>query len=188
MKLVVGLGNPGLKYKNTRHNIGFMILDKLAENNVAAINKKKFNSKYCELLIRGEKMVLIKPMTYMNKSGDSLIQWKNFYKVHANDILVIYDDMDMELGNLKIKPKGGYAGHKGLGSIVESTGTKEIPRMKIGIGKPDHPKMNPADYVLQKFNKEEVEKIKPVIDRAADAAEEFSYKSLDDIMTKYNTP
>ncbi|UMZ75272.1 aminoacyl-tRNA hydrolase [Natranaerofaba carboxydovora] len=186
MNLIVGLGNPGVKYKETRHNVGFMVVEEVAKRNEEKIDQSKYKSIYGQVLIENEKAFLIKPMTYMNKSGESLIQWKNFYKIENKNILVIYDDMDMEEGKIKIKPQGGAGGHRGLASIINCLGSEQIPRLKIGIGKPKPP-IQPSDYVLQKFNDEELEVIKQVIGQAARAAEEFCYKPLEDIMTKYNS-
>lgn len=186
MKLIIGLGNPGKKYEKTRHNVGFMVVDKLAQDKGESLDKTKFKSLYEEMRIEGEKVILIKPLTYMNKSGESLALWKEYYKVEDSDILVIYDDMDLDSGKMKVKPRGSPGGHRGMASIINLLGTREIPRLKIGIGKPLKNGEEPSSYVLQKFTAGEVEEINRVIEDAARAAEEFCCRPLNEIMTKYN--
>lgn len=149
MKLIVGLGNPGKDYENTRHNIGFMIID----NYVGSVNwKEKYNALYIEQIINGEKIVFVKPLTYMNLSGNSVIQFVNFYKIAPGDIIVIQDDLDLPLGKVRIKNNSSSGGHNGIKSIIDRLGTNSFIRIKIGISNTIY---DTKDYVLGKFNKEE---------------------------------
>ncbi|MBR1413704.1 MAG: aminoacyl-tRNA hydrolase [Bacilli bacterium] len=149
MKLIVGLGNPGKDYENTRHNIGFMVID----NYVGSVNwKEKYNALYTEQIINGEKIVFVKPLTYMNLSGNSVIQFVNFYKIAPGDIIVIQDDLDLPLGKVRIKNNSSSGGHNGIKSIIDRLGTNSFIRIKIGISNTIY---DTKDYVLGKFNNEE---------------------------------
>jgi len=151
LKLIVGLGNPGEKYTNTRHNIGFIAIDKF--------HKKKFSDiswqqKYNAYFIKTKDLLLLKPLTYMNNSGKALINFVNFYKILIEDILIVFDDMDLEFGKIRFRKKGSSGGHRGVASIINSLKTENIQRIKIGIGRPSL-SQDPANYVLQKFSKKE---------------------------------
>ena len=135
MKMIVGLGNPGAEYAQTRHNVGFMLVDKLASDLKVDVTKKKFNALMAECQIKGEKIILVKPQTYMNLSGDAVGPLARWYKINPSDIMVIYDDMDLPLGKLRIRPFGGTGGHNGMKSLIAALGTEKFPRMRIGIGR-----------------------------------------------------
>jgi PTH1 family peptidyl-tRNA hydrolase len=164
----VGLGNPGLRYKKTRHNVGFQILERLAESENIFINKKKFDSIYGEGTIEDERVFLLKPLTYMNLSGRAVFRFREYFDIDYGDIIVIHDDLDLDLGRLKIQLDGGDGGHRGIHSIIFETGTNDFIRIRIGIGRP--PSFQNADfYVLRNFESEEKEIIKGVMERAKDA-------------------
>jgi len=154
MYLIAGLGNPGQQYAGTRHNIGFMMLDHFAEKNDLTFTDSKWKALVSKAVVWDESVVLLKPQTFMNLSGMAVAQAVNFYKLQPANIIVIHDDLDMEFGRLKIVSGGGDGGHKGIRSIIEHLGTKNFPRIKIGIGRPPTP-VPPDKYVLSKFNSEE---------------------------------
>ncbi len=158
MKLIIGLGNPGKEYQNTRHNVGFMVLDNYLKN----VNwKEKYNSLYFEIIENEEKIIFLKPQTFMNLSGNSVLNFVNFYKIDIKDILVISDDLDMELGSFKIKTNSSAGGHNGLKSIISCLNTENFYRLKIGIS---HDKnTDTKDYVLGNFSKKELEILEGVI-------------------------
>ncbi len=183
MYIIAGLGNPGKEYTGTRHNVGFDTLDYLAEKYNVKINKLKFNSVYGEVSINGEKVMLVKPVTYMNRSGIAIDEIVKFYKIPVENLIVIYDDIDIPVGTLRIRPQGSPGTHNGMKSIIQHVGTN-FPRIRIGIGR--NPDMDLADYVLQRFNKEDRDIILSIIDRAADAAIEIVENNVDNAMQKYN--
>ena len=152
MKLIVGLGNPGKEYKNTRHNIGYMFLDYVTNKHEFNVNKK-FNAMEYETIIDGEKVLFIKPLTFMNLSGEAVIKYVNFYKLNSDDVLVIQDDLDMETGKYKLMYNRGDGGHNGIKNIIFNLGTREFLRLKIGISKTN---IDTKDYVLGKFSKVEL--------------------------------
>ena len=173
MKLIIGLGNPGNEYKWTRHNVGFEAIDKLAYDFNINVNKNKFKAIYGEGIIHGEKVLLIKPLTYMNLSGECVRDFLNFYKdIELSDILVICDDINLPLGSIRIRKKGSDGGQNGLKNIIYQLGSDSFPRLRIGIGqKPPH--FTLANFVLSKFNKDEEEYIVKGITNATDAIEIF---------------
>ena len=138
MYLVIGLGNPEAEYSKTRHNMGFNTINKIAQQYNIEINKNKFQGLYESAVIEGKKVILVKPQTYMNLSGNCVKEIADFYKVQKEEILVIYDDMDIEPGKIKIRKKGSGGGHNGMKSIIQMLGTEEFPRIRIGIGRPEH--------------------------------------------------
>ncbi|MDH3391926.1 MAG: aminoacyl-tRNA hydrolase [Desulfobulbaceae bacterium] len=158
MYLIAGLGNPGQQYAGTRHNVGFMALDHLARKNNLAFADSKWKALVAKALLWSESVVLLKPETFMNLSGASVAQAAHFYKLQPSDIIVIHDDLDLEFGRIKIVSGGGDGGHKGIRSIIEHLGTKDFPRIKIGIGRPPAPVL-PEKYVLGKFESDEKELI-----------------------------
>ncbi len=184
MKLIVGLGNPGKKYEATRHNVGFMAIDALADKFNVKVNKAKFKGLYGEARIGTEKVYFLKPETYMNLSGESIRAMIDFFKIDVDDVYVIYDDMDLEVGQLKIKPGGGSGGHNGLKSIEAHLGTKKYKRFRIGIGKDKN--MLVVDYVLGRFGKREKKEIDRVIEIVCDAVSDMDRLDFNGIMTKYN--
>ncbi len=172
MKLIIGLGNPGLEYAVTRHNMGFMVLDSFAaKHNLAFYLESKFKGMITPIILNGNKALLLKPMTYMNLSGESVLKVMQFYKIKVEDILVISDDLDSHLGRVRIRDKGSSGGHNGLKSIANSIKTEEYKRIKLGIDR--HPQIPVIDWVLKKFTNEEVDLIKPSIEQAVLAIEDF---------------
>lgn len=184
MKLVVGLGNPGADYVNTRHNIGFQLLDFIAANKGLSFNKEKFNASYCEYNVAGEKVILIKPLSYMNLSGGVVAKFVSFYKISAKDILVIHDDLDMSLGRVKIVHNSSSGGHNGIKDIERCLGTKEYVRLKIGIAKDKS--VDTKDYVLGSFSVEEKQVLLEDYKKMVDIVEDFCLLDLDRLMCKYN--
>ena len=185
MKLIVGLGNPGREYENTRHNIGFRFLDHFAEQQGILINKNKFNGDYIKTRIFGEDVILLKPLCYMNLSGEVVFQYINYFKVNVDDILVISDDLDLYIGNYKLKSKGSAGGHNGLKSIEHHLDTQDYKRLKIGIS--NNKLISTKDYVLGKFSKDEEEELKkmyPIID---EILEKFIVEDFYTLVSKYNT-
>lgn len=180
MKLIVGLGNPGKEYENTRHNVGFMALD----NYLGEVDfKTKDNYAFYEKNINNEKVLFLKPMTYMNESGQAVRKVVDYYKIELEDILVIYDEMDFEVGELKIKKSGSSAGHNGIKSIIKNLGTEEFKRIRIGISKP---KGDVVDFVLGKFSKEDKEKIKKTLDIVNNIIDDYLVVDFEKLMSKYN--
>ncbi|MDD2489842.1 MAG: aminoacyl-tRNA hydrolase [Bacilli bacterium] len=184
MKLIVGLGNVGKKYQNTKHNIGFMVLDRVTEKLGLEFNQKKFGGLYVETVIEGEKIIFLKPQNYINLSGEVLKKYIDYFKVKTSDILVINDDIDLPIGKYKLKIRGGTAGHNGLKSIEENLGTKNYKRLRIGISK--NSKIDTKKYVLSSFSVNE----KKIIDEVLTAAVYIvlDYLELDFLilMNKYN--
>lgn len=185
MYLIVGLGNPGKEYENTRHNMGFKVLNKLSEKYNIPITKSKFNGKYGTGIIENEKVVLLEPQTYMNLSGDAIKPMLDFYKVAPSNVLVIYDDIDVEPGNIKIRMKGGPGTHNGMKSVVKELGTEEFPRVRVGIGQPII-KLAMVDYVIGYVPEEELKILNEGIDKAEQAVEEILKSGLNYAMNKFN--
>ena len=183
MKLIVGLGNKGNEYNNTRHNVGFMAIDEYLKTYNLELNKSKFDGLYCETNINGEKIILLKPQKYMNLSGDVIIKYINYFKIDINDILIIHDDMDLSIGTFKIRYKGGPGGHNGLKNIAANLKTDEYKRIRIGISKNN---INMIDYVLGKFNNEELVKLNNVIQIMPNIINDFVTLSFENLMNKYN--
>ncbi len=183
MYIIAGLGNPGKEYTGTRHNVGYESLDCLAEKYNTKLNKLKFNSVYGEITINGEKVMLVKPVTYMNRSGIAIDEIMKFYKIPVENLIVIYDDIDIPVGTLRIRPNGSPGTHNGMKSIIQHVGTN-FPRIRIGIGR--NPQMDLADYVLQRFSKDDAEKIHPIMEKAVEAAIEIIKSNVDTAMQKYN--
>ena len=190
MILIIGLGNPEEKYKNTRHNIGFRIVDEFAKtNSFPKFNlSKKFNSLISENVFNNKKIILAKPQTFMNESGKAVRALTNFYKIKTSDLVIIHDDMDLLLGKIKIIKSRGTAGHKGVESVVKEIGAKDFIRFRIGTQTQKGKPRRPVKFVLQKFNKEEEKIIKKVIKKTAEAIETFLEKGLEKTMNEYNCP
>ena len=183
MKLIVGLGNPGLEYQNTRHNIGFYYLD-LFTGKLDINYKEKFKGLYIKTKINNEDVIFLKPQTYMNLSGESVIKFVNYYKINIEDILVIHDDLDIDLGRIKLKDNGSSGGHNGIKSIIENIQSENFKRLKIGISK--NKDYDTKDYVLGKFNKEELEVIKGNETKILDILNDYFKLPFIDLMSKYN--
>lgn len=184
MKLIVGLGNPGKEYENTRHNVGFMVMDRLADVLNVSISSSKFKGEYVKLKYNGEDIILLKPMTYMNSSGESVIQVMKYFKIDVNDLLVIYDDLDMPVGKLRLRENGSAGGHNGMKSIIAHVGTQSFKRIRVGIDK--HPRIKVVDYVLGHFNKDEQPLIDEGIENAVKAIETYLQKDFTAAMNAYN--
>ncbi len=184
MKLIVGLGNPGVRYDNTRHNAGFMVMDRLAQKAGVSIDKEKFEGKYAKTKIKGEDVIFLKPETFMNNSGFSLRACMDFFKIPASDILVIYDDMDLPVGKIRLRQKGSAGGHNGVKSVITCALTNEFDRIRVGIGR--DPQIPIVNYVLSKFRADEKEDLEKAIDEAADAAWYSIDHSFPDTMNRYN--
>lgn len=185
MFVVIGLGNPGKDYTNTRHNVGFDTLDKLSKRNNIVLNKIKFKAVYGEGKIGDEKVLLVKPQTYMNNSGISVREITQFYKVPIQNVIVIVDDIDIDFAAIRIKSKGSAGSHNGLKSIIYHIQNDEFPRVKIGIGK-KYENQDLADFVLSRFSKDERIDIETSILTAAEAVENIICEGIDSSMNKYN--
>ena len=183
--LLIGLGNPGREYRDNRHNVGFMLIDRLAVRLDARGMKVQSKAIVTTATYQERKLILAKPQTYMNLSGHSAQGLLNFYKIPVENMIVAHDDLDLPFGIIRIRPKGGPGGQKGMASTIEQLGTNGFPRLRIGIGRPPG-RMDPAAYVLQNFSKEEMRTLSELIDRAADAALEFVVSGVNMAMNKYN--
>ncbi|MDI6770549.1 MAG: aminoacyl-tRNA hydrolase [Anaerolineales bacterium] len=183
--LIVGLGNPGREYRENRHNIGFMLVDQLALKLETRFTRLQSKSLVSSAIYRGNKIILAKPQTYMNLSGQSVQGLLRFYKLPLTNLLIAHDDLDLPPGTIRIRPDGGSAGQKGMASILERLGTDEFPRLRLGIGRPPG-QMQAPDYVLQDFSAAEMTVISETLDRAADAALTFVMEGLDAAMNKFN--
>jgi len=186
MYFIVGLGNPGLQYENTRHNVGFLTIDYLAEKHNINVKKLKHKALYGQGEISDQKVMLIKPQTYMNNSGESVRDFKNFYKFDDDKLIVILDDIDIDFGKIRIKKKGSAGTHNGMKSIIYQTQTDKFPRIKISVGqKPEY--MDLANFVLSGFNGKDVDIVRKEIIMAADAIEMMLETNIDKAMNKYNS-
>ena len=185
MYIIAGLGNPGIKYEDTRHNVGFSTIDVLADKLNIKVNKIKFKGLVGEGRIGNEKVILLKPHTFMNNSGESIVEILNFYKLKPEDLMVIVDDIDIEFAQLKIKKNGSAGTHNGLKSIVNLTGSKDFARFKIGVGK-KHPNEDLASFVLSTFPAKDKKHIADAIDACADAVIDAVDSGIDKSMNSYN--
>ena len=183
--LIVGLGNPGREYRNNRHNIGFMVLDQLAGKMDTSFSKMKMNALMTAVRYKGHRIILLKPQTFMNLSGKAAASFIRFYKLPLENLLVVYDDVDLPFQTLRMRPDGGDAGQKGVRSIIKELGTKDFPRLRIGINRPPG-RMSVSSYVLLNFSDQEVETLPFVLDQAADAILTFVELGLNQAMTTYN--
>lgn len=185
--LIVGLGNPGLQYEGTRHNAGFMVIDALAEKLGAEIKKMKFKSLCADVSVGGKHCVLMKPTTYMNNSGQSVAEAMAFYKLDIEHIIIVYDDISLDPGKMRIRRKGSDGGHNGIKSIIHLTGEDTFPRIKIGVGKKPHPKYDLADWVLGRFSDEDRSKIDETAQKACTSIELIVEGKTDEAMNKFNS-
>lgn len=186
MKLIVGLGNPGDKYENNRHNIGFKVIDELKKNNEGSDYREKFQGLLSEIKYKDDKILLLKPQTYMNLSGNSVNELIRFYKLDPKeDLIVVFDDMDLKSGQIKIKRKGSAGGHNGIKSIISHVG-EEFIRVKLGIGKPET-REDVINYVLGNFSREELEIINPLIEEGMKASKSLATaKEIERVIEKFN--
>ncbi|ELC8443515.1 aminoacyl-tRNA hydrolase [Clostridium perfringens] len=183
MILIVGLGNPGKQYEQTRHNIGFDVIDYMANKYNIDVNREKFKGLCGEGFIENKKVILLKPLTYMNLSGESIRELANFYKLENDEIIVVYDDISLDIGKLRIREKGSAGGHNGIKSIIQNLGGDEFPRVKVGVGQP---KDNLVNHVLGKFSKEDREHVEKVIPVVSDAIAEIVKNDAKESMNKFN--
>ncbi len=185
MELIVGLGNPEADYSKTRHNMGFNVINELAQKYSIEVNKKKFDSLYGEGIIEGKKVILLKPQTYMNLSGDAIIQVVRFYKIPIENIYVIYDDMDIDPGQIKIRKKGGAGSHNGMKSVVSNLQTEEFARIRVGIGTPKN-KQDAILYVIGAIPEDEIEMLNNGVKKATEAMVSILKDGIDKAMNTFN--
>ena len=187
--LIVGLGNPGKEYDNTRHQVGFMTVDLILKNLNLSLEKTQFNGAFTSYKENDKMIYLAKPLTFMNLSGEFISKFMNYYEIPLENLIVIYDDMDTKVGQIKIKPKGSSAGQNGMKNIINLLGTENVRRIKIGIGRPgiDYPHINKKDFVLSKFTKEDQPYIEIALKKAGMAAMEFPQIEFEKVMNKFNT-
>ena len=185
MYLIVGLGNPEEEYNRTRHNMGFHTINKIANQYNLEIKKNKFHGLYENAIIENQKVIFVKPQTYMNLSGNCVKEFVEFFKIENDKIIIIYDDMDIEPGQIKIRKKGRSGGHNGMKSIIEMLGTEEFPRIRIGIGRPQD-KDDKINYVIGEIKEEDVEKLEKGVDKAREAVIEILKNGIDTAMNKFN--
>lgn len=185
--LIVGLGNPGMEYANTRHNAGFLTMEQLAQTCGARLNQMKFQADCGETMIEDMRCLLMKPATYMNRSGDAVAAAAKFYKIPSEQILVVYDDISLAPGKLRIRRKGSAGGHNGIKSIIAQLGTETFPRIRVGVGAKPNPQYDLADWVLSKFTEEEQTALQPALEHAAEAAKLIVQGNIDKAMNLYNS-
>lgn len=185
--VIAGLGNPGMQYEGTRHNAGFNAVDTLAEKLGVQINRMKFKGMTAEASIENVRCLLLKPTTFMNLSGESIVQALDFYKLDTDRLIVIYDDISLDPGKLRIRRKGSHGGHNGIRSIIDLTGKDDFSRIKIGVGKKPHPDYDLAKWVLGKFSKEDAEKMKISAENACECIKLMVQGRTEEAMNKYNS-
>jgi len=184
--LIVGLGNPGKDYARTRHNCGFRVVDILAEKLRCKVDKAKFQGLYGQCTYDGKKLLLLKPQTYMNLSGKSVLQLSAYFHVPPQRIIVIFDDISLEPGRLRVRPDGSAGGHNGIKSIIQELGSQDFPRVKVGVGAKPNPAYDLADWVLSTFSTSEEKALGPALERAADAALCIMEKGVPETANRYN--
>lgn len=183
--LIVGLGNPGREYRNTRHNVGFMAVDLFCESQNTSLGKVQFKALTGQVRTGEKRIVVAKPQTFMNRSGDAVAALVRFYKIPLENVLVVHDDLDLPFGVLRLRPGGGAGGQKGLGSTIEKLGTQQFPRMRIGIGRPPG-QMDAAAYVLQDFGRQDQDELGFILRRAVEAMQVFVKDGLEQAMNQFN--
>lgn len=187
MFLIAGLGNPGKQYEMTRHNIGFHAIDYIADKTGIRVTKLKNRAIYGEGIIGGQKVLLVKPQTYMNLSGDSIVEFVKFYKIPIENVIVISDDIDLSIGRIRIRQKGSAGGHNGLKSIISRLGGENFQRVRIGVGAPAHEDYDLADFVLGRFGKDEIPVLEEAIIKAYNAVIEIVAHGVSSAMNKFNS-
>ncbi len=185
MKLIVGLGNPGKEYERTRHNVGFMVIDELSKRWSISLDQLKFKGLYGAGIVNGEKVILLKPLTYMNLSGESIRPLMDYYKIDIEDFLILYDDLDLPVGKLRLRMKGSAGGHNGVKSTISHVGTQEFNRIRIGIDRPKNG-MKVPDYVLGRFINEELPQLEKTIQKSADSCEQWLHMPFLQVMNTFN--
>ena len=183
MKMIVGLGNPGKEYENTRHNVGFMVLDNWMNKHNFTFDKNKLNGLYSIIKYNNEDVLVLKPLSFMNLSGTVIRAFMNYYKIDVNDLLVIYDDKDIALGSVKLKKNGSSAGHNGIKNIIENLKTENFKRLKVGLSKNN---VDMVSFVLGKFNNDEMCKLNDVLNETNDILDDYFVMTFDNLMNKYN--
>lgn len=183
--LIAGLGNPGRRYQKTRHNIGFMTLDHLAKRLGESFTRVESKALVAKAMHQGCRLILVKPQTYMNDSGKAIGALVRFYKIPCENLMIVYDDVDLPIGTLRMRPTGGSAGQKGMKSIIQHLGTQDFPRLRIGIDRPPG-RMDAAAYVLQPFAKDETDIIQAALESAADSILAYVTQGLENAMNRYN--
>lgn len=184
--LIAGLGNPGREYENTRHNAGFVAADMLADKFNMKFSKSKFDAVYGDCVIAGERVLVVKPQTYMNLSGTAVQKLAAFYKIPVNKLIIMHDDVSLDVGKIRIRRKGSAGGQKGLANIIQMMGSEEIPRIKIGVGAKPHPDYDMKDWVLGKIPTEQQADFKTACENAVKAVEEIISRGIDSAMNKYS--
>ena len=184
--VIVGLGNPGLQYENTRHNAGFMAMEKLSAKYGFSFSKHKFEAVIGEFKIGDKRILAVKPQTYMNNSGRCVSKIESFYKIPVTNMIVIFDDISLDIGNIRIRRKGSAGGHNGIKDIIECCGSEDIPRIKIGVDKKPTPEYDLKDYVLSRLPKEKTEDFEKALENAICAIEEIVKNGIDSAMNKYS--
>lgn len=185
--IIAGLGNPGKEYEHTRHNAGFLTIDKLCDKYNFKVNKVKFKSLCGDTIISGKRCLVLKPSTYMNNSGQAVVEALNFYKLPAEKLIVVFDDISLEPSHLRIRRKGTDGGHNGIKNIIYLTGKDTFPRIKVGVGKKPHPKYNLADWVLSSFTDNEMKLMDKAFDNAVSAIEMIVAGNIDNAMNSFNS-
>lgn len=185
--IIVGLGNPDKKYENTRHNAGFMAINQIADENHTEVKRIKYKALVGEAVIAGKRCLLMKPTTYMNNSGQAVVEAMSFYKIPIERVIVIYDDISLDPSKIRIRRKGSDGGHNGIKSIIYLTGQDTFPRIKIGVGKKPHPEYNLADWVLSQFKKEEIPLIREACEKASKTAIYIIEGKIEQAMNIYNS-
>jgi PTH1 family peptidyl-tRNA hydrolase len=190
LSLIIGLGNPGTQYELTRHNAGFLALDDFADQQHCALNNEKWNGLFCSERIEGRRVILLKPLTFMNKSGESVIRFVDFHQIPLENILVIHDDLDLDRGKIKVAAKGGAGGHNGIRSLIQHLGSPDFSRLKIGIGRPERDEKGrgiPVDrYVLGNFTDEELSLFNDRLAQVHEAISLFLEQGVDRCMNRIN--
>jgi PTH1 family peptidyl-tRNA hydrolase len=186
VRVIIGLGNPGSQYRNTRHNVGFWVVNTLAERWSMSLSRRMFLSLVGDGHLKGEKVLLVQPETYMNRSGEAAVQIRDFYRLELSDFIVVHDDLDLPLGRVRVKRGGGGAGgNRGIASLIAAFGSKDFVRIKVGIGRPPG-RQDPADFVLQPFTPQEEASILPAVDIAADAVEMWLSEGIEKTLAAVN--
>ena len=184
--LIVGLGNPGLQYEKTRHNAGFMVIDALAEKYGVGFPKRKYDALIGECKIGDNRIMLVKPQTFMNLSGKAVTAICSFYKIPYDKVIVMFDDVSLDMGKIRVRRKGSDGGHNGIKDIIQLSGTSDIPRIKIGVGKKPNAEYDLKDWVLGKFSKEDLDNFQKATESGVKAAEEIVKRGIDSAMNRYN--
>ncbi|MBC2160383.1 aminoacyl-tRNA hydrolase [Listeria booriae] len=184
MKMIVGLGNPGKKYERTRHNVGFMVVDELSFRHQTPWKKSKFNGMISNIVVNGEKVLLVKPLTFMNLSGECVRPLMDYYDIPVEDVLIVYDDLDLPTGKIRLRQKGGAGGHNGMKSLIQHLKTQEFNRIRVGVDRPANGDV--INYVLGDFPKAEQPDIIAAIKQSADAIEAWPGKNFQDVMNNFN--